>query len=115
MMIDINKKYQTRAGRPVELLTTSARGARPVIGYIGGEEQASLWSIDGAYGYSHPGAHAHDLVEVKPNPKPKRALWLNVYPKDEVHVHESREDADRHSGNRRIACLKIEFDEGEGL
>lgn len=115
MMIDINKKYQTRAGRPVELLTTSARGARPVIGYIGGEEQASLWSIDGAYGYSHPGAHAHDLVEVKPNPKPKRALWLNVYPTNNTHAHDSREEADRQSGHRRIACLKIEFEEGEGL
>ena len=111
-MIDINKKYRTRDGRPVELITTSGRGARPVIGYIGGEEQASLWSINGAYGYLHTGVHVHDLVEVKPNPKPKRVIWLNVYPKDEVHAHGSREDADGFSGNRRIARLKIEFEEG---
>ena len=111
-MIDINKKYQTRAGRPVELLTTSARGAWPVVGHIGGEEQASLWSLNGAYGYSYSGVHVRDLVEVKP----KRTLWLNVYPDDEVYAHGSREDAEGgNADDSRIACLKIEFEEGEGL
>lgn len=110
MMIDINKKYRTRAGRPVELLTTNARGERPVIGYIGDSEDLVRWSLDGTNN-SYSYLEAFDLVEVKL----KRVLWLNVYPKDEVHAHESREDADGCSGNRRIACLKIEFEEGEGL
>lgn len=110
-MIDINKKYQTRDGRPVELLTTSARGAWPVIGYIGDSGDLSRWSPDGT-SYHYSCTNALGLVEVKP----KRVLWLNVYPDDEVHAHGSREDAEGgNADDSRIACLKIEFEEGEGL
>lgn len=110
-MIDINKKYQTRAGRPVELLTTSARGEWPVIGHIGGEDRVILWTMDGVCTYSNLGFPANDLVEVKP----KRVVWLNVYPDGDSSSHESREDADSRSLDGRIACLEIEFEEGEGL
>lgn len=109
-MIDINKKYRTRDGRPVELLTTNARGAWPVIGHIGDENQVFRWAIDGAFCGTSP-IRTLDLVEVKP----KRVMWFNVYHGGEVHAHDSREDADGGSGDNRIACLKIEFEEGEGL
>ena len=109
-MIDINKKYQTRDGRPVELLTTNARGAWPVVGYIGDGDQVSRWAIDGAFCGTSP-IRTLDLVEVKP----KRVVWLNVYPDGDRSSHESREDADSRSLDGRIACLKVEFEEGEGL
>ena len=107
-MIDVNKKYRTRDGRPVELITTSARGAWPVIGYIGDSEGLRRWSHDGTnYNFSRTDALA--LVEVKP----KRVMWLNVYPSGNGVVHESREDADEGRMENRIARLKIQFEEGQ--
>ena len=115
MKISFHKQYQTRDGRPVELLTTSARGDWPVMGYIGGETQVILWTSDGVFcGASlNDGAslNAFDLVEVKP----RRVLWLNVYPGDDVYVYRSREEAGRNSADDCVACVKIEFEEGEGL
>lgn len=108
-MISMNKKYQTRDGRPVELLTTSARGEWPVVGHIGGENQVILWTIDGVCSYSHSGFPAYDLVEVTP----KRVMWLNVYPDDDAYMPRTRKDADDSSRGGRIACLKIEFEEGQ--
>ena len=111
-MIDINKKYQTRGGRPVELLTTNARGERPVVGYIGDWDNLIRWSLDGTNN-SYSYLKAFDLVEVKPKPKPKRVMWLNVYPDDDAYMPRTRKDADDSSRGGRIACLKIEFEEGQ--
>ena len=114
MMIDINKKYRTRDGHPVELVTTSGRGKWPVWGYIGDDTNIMRWTIDGSDGHTTGTTRSsvkNDLVEVKP----KRVLWLNVYSDGDSVSHESREDADIRSLDGRIACLKIEFEEGEGL
>jgi len=108
--ISLHKKYRTRDGRPVELLTTSARGAWPVIGHIGDSESLVRWSLDGTFCGTRL-TRALDLVEVKP----KRVLWLNVYPCSNGIVYDSREGADEGAAAHRIACLKIEFEEGEGL
>lgn len=110
-MISMGKKYQTRDGQPVELLTTRARGERPVMGYVGGQDQVSLWTLDGVYTHSHQATHVYDLVEVKP----KRVMWLNVYPNGATSAYRTRPDADSRRFDGCIACLKIEFEEGEGL
>jgi len=65
-------------------------------------------ALDGAHVLSGRNK-ARDLVEVKP----KRVMWFNVYHGGEVHAHDSREDADRNSGDNRVARLKIEFEEGQ--
>ena len=65
-------------------------------------------ALDGAHVLSGRNK-ARDLVKVKP----KRVLWLNVYPDGDSSSHESREDADSRSLDGRIACLKIEFAEGQ--
>jgi len=74
-MISMNKKYQTRDGQPVELLTTRARESRkwPVMGYIGDHVYLTLWSPEGIQDINGRRSNL-DLVEVKP----KRTLWLNV-------------------------------------
>lgn len=60
-MIDINKKYRTRDGRPVELITTSGRGYFQVIGYVAESTYVYYWSGDG----KSPGADSNlDLVPV---------------------------------------------------
>lgn len=51
--------------------------------------------------------------------KPEYSLWLNVYPVEPGYCRaaasRSREEADWHAGENRIACINITFKEGEGL
>lgn len=110
-MIDIRKTYKTRGGRPVEIVTTSARNSpkRPVIGYVGDDVDFTFWSHEGVYDV-YGGSSYLDLVEVEVTLK--RVLWLNVYPGG-IFVHDSREYADKCSTENRIARLKIEFEEGQ--
>ena len=52
-MIDITRKYKTRSGRDVVILTTDAPGAEPVVGYViwEGEDTvtAESWTAAGKY------------------------------------------------------------------
>lgn len=47
----------------------------------------------------------------------KHVYWVNMYPNNRVQpaTHKSRENADFGCEPDRIACLRIEFEEGEGL
>lgn len=44
----------------------------------------------------------------------KQERWLNVY-ENEICTYRNRESADIGSGEDRIACIRIEYSEGEGL
>lgn len=114
-MISMNKKYQTRDGQPVEIVTTSARDSPkwPVMGYIGDQVNFTFWSPKGIHDVNGRRSSL-DLVEVEVEVEVtlKRVLWLNVYPGG-IFVHDSREYADKCSTENRIACLKVEFEEGQ--
>jgi hypothetical protein len=49
----------------------------------------------------------------------RREAWVNIYRRPpsspEAHVHFTREEADNRAGRSRIACIRIEYEEGEGL
>ncbi len=62
--------------------------------------------------------------ELMPVPAPKRRIkgWLNVYPSSNGSgtcgdVHDTKEAADRAivAYSKRVACLYLDFEEGEGL
>ena len=43
----------------------------------------------------------------------KRVVWLNVYPdRRDNFTHQSRVIADRFASANRIACVRVEFEEG---
>ena len=44
----------------------------------------------------------------------KRVAWMNVY-EDGFNVHTSRHLADQHCTKARIACVRVEFEAGDGL
>lgn len=58
-----------------------------------------------------------EMMQPQPEkPEPQRGeCWVNVYRHHLPHACETREDADRQSGPERIACVKIEWTEGQGL
>ena len=114
VVIDINKQYRTLDGREVKLLMTDAGGNYPIIGAIKNHEGSWFgfqWTPNGNRGCDSNS----ELVEVKP----KHVRWINIY--KQIGFDETREIADKAAaaatlaGRCRIACLRIEFEEGEGL
>jgi hypothetical protein len=91
-MIDIRKKYQTRSGEDVHILTTDGRTMPryPVEGFIGKGKETPLqtWALDGRYS-----EHPYDLVEVPQVRKPdvaEEALKAVTALNDRVtRVHDS--------------------------
>ena len=73
-------------------------------------EERGAWLTD-----PNPSFHLSRKWRVKPE---KVVRWVNVYPGVQVWlegVWNTKEDADRNSISNRIACIRIEFEEGEGL
>ncbi len=135
-MIDLKKRYRTRDGHEVRLYATDHGDKKfPVIGAISyntANTCSYLWTADGksAVGYS-----PSDLIEVKP----RITGWMNVYehlapkldPILNTHliyegafpgkmIFKSRNEADRSScatlnRGKRIACIPVDFEEGQGL
>jgi hypothetical protein len=67
-MIDITKKYRTRNGMPVEILTTARKGVeRPIVGLARNEKDGDLlftWLADGRRYCDHE--DRLDLIEINP-------------------------------------------------
>ena len=64
-MIDINKQYQTRDGRKVEIISTSGRKIYSVIGYIGTSINLSVWMPNGKAFFTCVEDHNLDLIEIE--------------------------------------------------
>lgn len=78
-MIDIDKKYQTRDGRAVRLISNNGTREHPIVGVIEGRPRVSSWSATGSL--LTFGRHNYDLVLVPE--KIRVAIWIdknrNVY------------------------------------
>jgi hypothetical protein len=73
-MIDIDKKYQTRDGRPVRLISDNGTPEYPIIGIVdGGGIRPRSWTAEGKYSDLCPD---FDLVPV-PLPKVRVAVWID--------------------------------------
>ena len=70
-MISMNRKYQTRDGRPVRLLCTDGHTHRPIVGYVYSE--LHTWLSDGRT--LRQRQDILDLVPVKP-PKLKEKVSI---------------------------------------
>ena len=112
-MIDINKKYRTRACAEVRIYAVDGDEPRPVHGAFKSPTGwvVSCWRQDGTQ--LDFGGH-YDLIELKP--RIKRTLWVNVFPHTTA-MFSHKLDADVYASSARLACVKVEIDceEGEGL
>ncbi len=111
-MIDLKKKYKTRGGTEVTLVSTEGRAPYPVLGYVGTEILTTCWT---KYGKISVSVSELDLVEVK---EVKTTTgWMNFYPDGRHAVHLTKEEADECAGGHRLACKEVTltYVEGEGL
>ena len=115
---DPTKPCQTRDGRKVRILCTDAqcfgisREPQPIVGLIDGNPTPQTWSKNGGFGCGLGNA---DLINIPE----KRTVWVNMYKSGGTSPqHPSKESADTNASlfdGGRIACIKVEFTEGEGL
>lgn len=107
---------QTRDGRTARLLCTDRSAGNPIVALIkeGASENVQTYPMSGISNHDH----SYDLINVPQ----KHEGWINVYP-GPINVypgpgsglHNSKEKADGAAASHRIACIKVEFTEGEGL
>lgn len=130
-MFDINKCKvddkghmwaQTKDGRKVRILCKDGPAMvdevpQPIVGFADGCDTSDNWCIDGRFNL-HPPNDEYDLVNIPE----KHVVWVNVY-RDDRKVgfmfgseRASKESCDNdHFVGGRVACIKVEFTEGEGL
>lgn len=117
-MISMDKKYKTRDGRDVRLLCVDGPNERyPVIGIVQGLGFPYNWMSSGNADTADLETSS-DLIEVKP----RIEGWVNIYTKEAFNpdelvtrLYKTRNEADRWAHKKRIACLHVSFEEGEGL
>ncbi|MGG7581717.1 hypothetical protein [Rhizobium sp. Nf11,1] len=119
LTLEAGKYYRTRDGRKAFVSGTNpfSEGSHiRAIGVVYGNGVQG-WDLSGAF--SSLGGHGLDLVDEWVEPKRIKG-WLNVYPENDesfdiVKYHPTREQADVSALSTRIACIKIDVLEGEGL
>lgn len=86
-----------------------------LVGEINDDEHPYVVAIDyGGYediSVSNEYGQMYDWNGLLTNAPQKHVKWVNVYPT----THATREEADKRALPSRIACVRIEFEEGEGL
>ena len=110
-MISMDKTYRQRNGRKFIVGAIRTDGVNPGAAVIGWRENetgrmvAAARRIDGSNpGYPINEPSQYDLIEVVP----EVVRWVNVYSTAAMAmVHQTREDAELHSGPNRIAILKV--------
>jgi len=113
-MIDITKTYTTRNGRPVRLISDKGAKEFPIVGIVDEGVSPRSWTAEGSY-FGNGHHHHCDLIEVSP-PKKRIQGWVSVYSDRYVSdIWSTKEDADRAACPRRVACVYIDVEEGEGL
>ena len=112
--IRMDRKYQTRDGRPVRILCVDANRDCRIVGLVlseKGKEELIAWYPNGNYMVSSY-SNEYDLI----NAKTKKEGWVNIYPDESCIVtqgiHDSKEKADAiRAFLNRTACVKIEWEE----
>jgi hypothetical protein len=93
--IDITKKYKTRSGEAVRLVSDKGNGKFPFIGLTGDDSTPLSWTKEG-YWNADITPNYLDLIEVK-EPKVLKC-WVNFYPGCTTS-HSTKEEADEIAGH----------------
>ena len=114
-MIDVTKPVQTLDGLAVELWDEEYPSEiYPLCGVIihpGGDRTFRTWTKDGWFNQKYEGR----LMSIVNAPE-KHKFWLNIYGDGTLcRRHQSREAANSGASMGRVACIEIEYTEGEGL
>ena len=108
-LLDFTKPITTRTGLKVRILCTNGNGANPVVFQLVDTNDIKMCNLSGLRYQTT--VTEFDLINVPE----KITRWVNIYSDRPGAVFFLRKDADVCAASARIACIKIEFTEGEGL
>ncbi len=105
--------YRTRGGQKAEVVGryTLVDGVEhPWVGSVDGSlgvtwTDSGFWDVDGE--------SRRDLIAPWTEPK-KGTVWVNMYD-DHFMTYTTRDYADRHAMSGRLACVSVNWTEGDGL
>lgn len=103
-MIDIKKKYKTRSGFDVRLVSDQGHPDFPIVGYIRNSLEPSSWNQDGKYHKMR--LHDYDLVEVKE----KKVMYLLIHAHGDLDTSTYPTDSDK---DYYISRIRVEYEEGQ--
>ena len=111
----VGMKCKNGLGHDARIICTDLEGEYPIVAAITIKsiEKIELFTNNGEYivDGSLKSLKEHNLIL----PKKRITGWLNVYEKDVGFLCSSREEAEKEVAKNRIACIKIDVEEGEGL
>lgn len=109
--LDFSKPIRTKAGLNVTILKTDLKQIRPVVGILhtrNGDEVLLMWHKNGKVHLDR--TNADDLE----NYEPVHRRWINIY-RNGPHYETKEKALSKAISANLIACIPIEFKEGDGL
>ena len=110
--LDLTKPLQTRRGEHAELVYDGPTGDFPlvvVVHFDDGTRDLRTYKRNGVlYNDENSSANLRNVPQ-------RGECWVNIYPDGIPRAHRTRELADKYAGPNRIACVRVEYEEGEGL
>jgi len=113
----LSTPVQTRDGRKARLICVDKKNADGYVLVVlvtdvedRNNEYTHWYQEDGKVDKHNTCSSPSDLINVPV----KHTGWVNIYRKAS-RIYPTKEEADSCSGSDRIACIKIEFEEGEGI
>jgi len=119
-MIDFSKPLQTVSGLPVRYLGVLNEGTSKETHVISiclpTDNRERLFEVKkaGDYWIACNVGYRYSHLTIVNVPK-KHVYWVNFYSDDYCVEHFTKEEADNCASNDRIACVRVEFSEGDGL
>lgn len=118
MAFDVTKPVRTRDGQAARIICTDRKGSYPIVAIVGNDDdELRSFTADGKC-WVRGGFSALDLVNIPE----KHKGWVNINGNARCApgmstggFYETREEADKWGSDGRVACVEIEFEEGQGL
>jgi len=108
---EVGKTYTTRSGKDVVIYAIHPNQYYAIHGaiYVDDEWDAETWKLDGCYDPISPKSY-FDLMPPEPT---TNEGWVNVYGNRRGSLYPTREFADAVTRADRIACIRVEWREGQ--
>lgn len=111
-VLNLDEPVQLADGTPARVLAKDLKAARPIVIAVLQGDGSEFFSNRYTDGRAHLNTDTdYDLINVPV----RKVWWVNVYEKNQHVFYYTREDADANHTDNRIACIRVEYAEGDGL